>query len=81
MASFTVLGAAKPWTYWMAIPLLVIAVAAVIVLAVSYYRLVIVPGYAWLTHERLRRSARKGEPALPRPTRSEPVGRSFSKAA
>ncbi len=42
-----VLAATKPWTHWIAPPLLAAEVVYLVVLAVRYYRRIQVPHYLW----------------------------------
>jgi hypothetical protein len=48
----------KPWTYWIAPPLLIVTLALVVVLAVGYYRKVMVLAYRWRIEDERRRHQR-----------------------
>lgn len=52
-----VLSAAKPWTYWFAPVLLIIALLFIVGIAVGYYRRVAVPAFKWRLQEEQRRLA------------------------
>jgi hypothetical protein len=43
-------AAAKPWTYWMAPPLLAATVLLVLGMAIRYYRRILAPQYQWELH-------------------------------
>ena len=64
------LAAARPWTYWMSVPLLAIGLAAVLAVLAGYYRRVMVPRYEWSLYqaELQRRSV---TPLGQRPPRDE----------
>jgi hypothetical protein len=51
-------AAAKPWTYWIAPPLLVATVLALLAVATVYYRKVVAPSYALMLEEQRQRVAR-----------------------
>ena len=63
MIGTVLLAAAKPWTYWLAPLLLIAALVTVLVLAVGYYRKVLVPGYQWRLWEEQRRRSEQRPPA------------------
>ncbi len=46
------LAATKPWTYWVAPPLLVVTVLAIVSFGAVYYRKVVEPRYQLMLHER-----------------------------
>ena len=47
-----VLAATKPWTHWIAPPLLAAEVVYLVALAVRYYRRIQVPHYLWTLRQR-----------------------------
>lgn len=49
------LAAAKPWTYWLAPPLLIGTIVLIVVLHVGYYRKVVVPAHLWRLEDQKRR--------------------------
>ncbi len=49
-----VLAAAKPWTYWLAPPLLVAELIVIVGLAIGYHRKVVVPRYQRQLYEQQR---------------------------
>ncbi len=49
-----VLAAAKPWTYWLAPPLLGAELILIVGLAIGYYRKVVVPSYQRQLYEQQR---------------------------
>ena len=55
MAVVTVFALVRPWSYWLAPPLLAAAVVLAAAFAVGYYRKVLVPWYEWAVHERQQR--------------------------
>jgi hypothetical protein len=58
MVDSTFLLAARPWTYWLSIPLLGAWAIAVVAILVGYYRKVIVPSWEWrIWQARQRRRA------------------------
>ncbi|HVM01606.1 MAG TPA: hypothetical protein VM263_02970 [Acidimicrobiales bacterium] len=78
MSSLLVLAAAKPWTYWMAPPLLLVNVLVLLAVLVGYYRKVAVPRYQWTHYEaevRRREADLRHRPAtLPGPGRHDDRG-------
>ncbi len=60
MTAFFVLAAAKPWTYWLALPLLGTAITLIAALAFGYYRKVLVPRYEWSLYEHQLRQSSQG---------------------
>jgi hypothetical protein len=60
--------AAVPWTYWLALPLLVATVLDLIAITVVYYRKVIVPQHLWRQRQDAQRRA-----AARRPVQSDEV--------
>ncbi len=55
MAVVTVFAVVRPWSYWLAPPLLAAAVVLALALAVGYYREVLAPWYEWAIHDRQQR--------------------------
>ena len=55
-----VLAVTKPWTYWIAPPLLAAEVVYLLVLAVRYYRRIQVPHYLWILQQQ-----QQAEPRYP----------------
>ncbi len=51
-----VLAAARPWTYWLALPLLVAELVLIVGLAIEYYRKVLVPSYQRQLYEEQHRT-------------------------
>jgi uncharacterized protein involved in propanediol utilization len=51
-----VMAATRPWTYWIAPPLLVLVVLAVVVMAATYYRQVMVPEVLWKLEQQARQT-------------------------
>lgn len=76
-----VLGAAKPWTYWIAPPLLVAMLALIVVLAVGYYRKVMVPAFLSRLEEEKRRRRRDAGVGEVRPLHRTPAATSRRLAA
>ncbi len=69
-SAMLMLAAAKPWTYWMSVPMLAIWMGAVLAVLVSYYRKIVVPRYEWSLYEaELHR--RSVKPLGRRPRRDE----------
>ena len=57
-----VLAAARPWTYWLAPPLLVAELVLIVGLAIEYYRKVLVPSYQRQLYEEQRRIEQLSNP-------------------
>lgn len=50
-----VLAAARPWTHWLAVPLLVGSVIYLVAIGIGYYRKVQVPWYLWTRRQEQQR--------------------------
>lgn len=74
------LAVAKPWTYWIAPPLLISVLTAMAVVAVGYYRKVMVPSYLWRI-EAEKRGRQDPKLAEVRTLRSTPPAESMPAAA
>lgn len=76
----TVMAVAKPWTYWMAPPILAAAFLLIIGMAVGYYRKIAVPGFHWEMYRAQHCQRSDGAQATIHQLRSTPA-RAAGKAA
>lgn len=70
---------AKPWTYWIAPPLLAASLLLIVALAIGYYRKVAVPRFHWEQHIAQRARSEHDQHAV-HPIGS-PAGQPAAKAA
>ncbi|MFP5372341.1 MAG: hypothetical protein ACLGI3_16555 [Actinomycetes bacterium] len=67
MTTWMVLAAARPWTYWLAPPLLMAGLLLILALAIEYYRTVAVPNARrQLLHEERRGAEQRSSDGMQR---------------